>query len=169
MTTTIGQNPEGLDIKPAAEFLQGFFKETSHKDHLSAIEHCISDGKSLISDVGHIKADFANKSFTNILNAITTIGEMVAGIKKDLDDCKEAVDDIKKVAAWMKSTLAQSGLITKIIGNQLEHGPEIKDKIDDINREFGEKHYESVGEHAAEIVIWSLGKIHSEAPEVMLY
>ena len=105
-TANIGQNPEGLDLKPATEFLQGFFKETAHKDHLSAIEHCISDGKDALSAIGHIKADFANKSFANILNAITTIGGMVANIKKDLDDCKEAVGDIKKVAAWLKATLA---------------------------------------------------------------
>ena len=110
--------------------------------------------------------DLAVKDLPHIMNAITTLGQVLVGLEGDFHDCTTGLtNDLHRISTWAAVFKDPKAAAGKIAGNVWAHLPEIYTDINTQMDDMAKNDWKDIGVEAANIMNLSLGPI----PEATLF
>lgn len=77
-----------FNIKQVEDFVNGLLTGLVQDDSLDKVKACLTDAKSVETDMTAAIADFKKGDVADIIAGITQIGHLLSTVDADISDCK---------------------------------------------------------------------------------
>jgi len=141
------------------EFVAGLVEGVLLENHLSEFNTCFKDVEYDGAQMFDAVTLFAKKDLTDIMSALTHIGNVFLSMPKDLIDCTHVASNLQRIEAWATPFKNPKEALPLIWTNLLTNYVAMIHNLDTMNTKFAAHDIQGAGVSAALILELGLGPI----------
>ena len=140
-------------------FVEGLLDGLVKDNSFDNIAPCLKDAEGLDTELVEAVNDFKKKDIMDIIKGVSVIGKMIGTVDVDIQDCKSASPDIKRIEVWAKIFKDPVALFKKVFSNSIMHISEIHTDIGTIITDAQSKDFKGMGGAIADVLVTAIGPI----------
>merc|ERR1712127_167054 len=148
-----------FNIKQVEDFVNGLLTGLVQDDSLDKVKACLTDAKSVETDMSAAIADFKKGDVADIIAGITQIGHLLSTVDADISDCKGMQDDAARIKKWSAIFSNPSQLAQTVLANALANMTGLKADIAQIPTDVSKDDFKDLGLDIADIMTKTLGPV----------
>lgn len=149
----------GMNADQVAQFVTGLLDGLVQDNDFDKIKPCLTDAEVIEVDLGQAVEDFKKKDIADIIKGVSKVGEIIATVDTDLQDCSGMGPDIQRIKVWAAIFKDPIALFKKAFSNTIMNISKIHSDIGDIITDAGSAQMHDMGEKIADILVLQLGPI----------
>jgi len=118
-----------VNVNQVEDFVNGLLTGLVQDDNLDNVKVCLTDVKSVETDMTAAIADFKKGDIKDIIAGAKVISHLLTTVDHDISDCKGMKDDAARIQKWAAIFKNPSELAKTIFTNTLKNAGALKADI----------------------------------------
>merc|ERR1712166_908262 len=146
-----------VSVPELEQFLGGLFFGLLQDDHLDKIKLCLTDAKSVETEMLEAVADIQKKDLMDMIKATKIIGTIVTQVHGDITDCKGMDADAKRIEKWAAIFKNPTELAQRVFANGMSNRGGLMNDIAEVKTDVSTKNLKDLGLTVADIITKTVG------------